>query len=109
MAARALARNENEDAHEIAGPSRLTNGLAAAPEGLLPRLANCFLVSERADAQRLAPQHPECYFLLPDGVSYHGYAVSGGRKTGGGPLALKRELRELTGTGGAAAAAKPTH
>ncbi len=77
---------------------RLTNGLAAAPEGLLPRLAHCFLVSDRAEAQRLSPQHPECYFLLPDGVSYHGYAVTGGRKTGGGPLALKRELRELTST-----------
>ncbi len=37
------------------------------------------------------------FFLLPDGVSYHGHAVSGGKKTGGGPLALKRELRELTG------------
>jgi chromosome segregation protein len=34
--------------------------------------------------------------LLPDGVSYHGHAVSGGKKTGGGPLALKRELRELS-------------
>ncbi len=77
---------------------RLTNGLAAAPEGLLPRLAHCFLVSDRAAAQNLAPQHPDCYFLLPDGVSYHGYAVSGGRKTGGGPLALKRELRELSVT-----------
>jgi chromosome segregation protein len=77
---------------------RLTNGLAAAPEGLLPRLAHCYMVSDRAEAQRLAPQHPDCYFLLADGVSYHGYAVSGGRKTGGGPLALKRELRELTGT-----------
>ena len=77
---------------------RLTNGLAAAPEGLLPRLAHCFLVPDRTEAQRLAPQHPECYFLLPDGVSYHGYAVTGGRKTGGGPLALKRELRELIGT-----------
>ena len=29
------------------------------------------------------------------GVSYHGHAVSGGRKSSGGPLALKRELREL--------------
>ena len=41
--------------------------------------------------------HPECFFLLPDGVSYHGHAVSGGKKTGSGPLALKRELRELIG------------
>ncbi len=76
---------------------RLTNGLASSPQGLLPRLARCFLVSDRASAQSLAPQHPDCYFLLADGVSYHGHAVSGGRKTGGGPLALKRELRELSG------------
>ncbi len=41
--------------------------------------------------------YPDCFFLLPDGVSYHGHAVSGGKKTGSGPLALKRELRELTG------------
>src|SRR5262249_16778349 len=54
---------------------RLTNGLAAAPEHLLPRLERCFLATDRASAQRLAIQHPDCYFLLPDGVSYHGYAV----------------------------------
>ena len=76
---------------------RLTNGLAAAPAGLLPRLAHCFLVSDAASAQRLAVTHPDCHFLLSDGVSYHGQAVSGGRRTGGGPLALKRELRELSG------------
>ncbi|HXP84768.1 MAG TPA: chromosome segregation protein SMC [Bryobacteraceae bacterium] len=75
---------------------RLTNGFAQAPEGLLPRLARCFLATDRAEAQRLSEMHPDCYFLLPDGASYHAHAVSGGRKTGGGPLALKRELRELT-------------
>lgn len=76
---------------------RFTNGFATAPEGLLPRLARCFLVSDRAAAQRLSVEYPDFYFLLSDGVSYHGHAVSGGKKTGGGPLALKRELRELTG------------
>jgi chromosome segregation protein len=76
---------------------RFTNGFSSAPRDLLPRLAHCFLARDRAAAQRLATQHPEFFFLLPDGVSYHGYAVSGGKKTGSGPLALKRELRELTG------------
>ena len=76
---------------------RLTNGFAQAPQGLLPRLARCFLVDGRSTAQRLSTAYPDCYFLLPDGVSYHGHAVSGGRKTGGGPLALKRELRDLSG------------
>ncbi len=76
---------------------RLTNGFAAAPQGLLPRLARCFLVSDRSEAARLASTHPDCYFLLPDGSSYHGHTVTGGRKSAGGPLALKRELRELMG------------
>jgi len=75
---------------------RFTNGLASAPQSLLPRLANCFLATDRASAERLAVAYPDCHFLLPDGVSYQGHAVSGGRKTGGGPLALKRELRELS-------------
>lgn len=74
---------------------RLTNGFAQAPGALLPRLANCFLVNDHADAQRLAALHPDCHFLLPDGTSYCGSTVTGGRKSAGGPLALKRELREL--------------
>ena len=76
---------------------RFTNGFAAAPPDLLPRLAHCFLTRDRAAAQQLSVQHPDFFFLVPDGVSYHGHAVSGGKKTGSGPLALKRELRELTG------------
>ncbi len=76
---------------------RLTNGLTHAPADLIARLANCWLAEDRETAQRLAPAWPDAYFLLPDGVSYHGYAVTGGKKTGAGPLALKRELRELAG------------
>ncbi len=59
---------------------RLTNGLSAAPADLLPRLSRCYIVEDRASAQRLSVQYPEIYFLLPDGVCYHGHAVSGGRK-----------------------------
>ncbi len=76
---------------------RFTNGFKTAPAHLLPRLARCFVVRDRAAAQKLAVDHPDAFFLLPDGVSYHGHAVSGGKNTGSGPLALKRELRELIG------------
>ncbi len=76
---------------------RLTNGLTHAPAELVPRLARCFLVEDGAAARRLAFQYPDLYFLLPDGVCYHGQALSGGKKTSSGPLALKRELRELQG------------
>jgi chromosome segregation protein len=75
---------------------RLTNGFAASPEGLLPRLSRCFLVADRSAASRLSEAYPDCYFLLPDGSNYHGQTISGGKKSSGGPLALKRELRELT-------------
>lgn len=83
------------DATRLTDVLRLTNGLSAAPASLIPRLAQCFLVQERSVAQRLALEYPLAYFLLPDGVCYHGHAVSGGRKTGSGPLGLKRELREV--------------
>jgi chromosome segregation protein len=75
---------------------RFTNGLSHAPLELLPRVSNCFLTSDRASAQRLAVEYPDCSFLAPDGVSYQGHAVSGGKKTGAGPLGLKRELREVS-------------
>src|SRR6185437_4071347 len=55
----------------------------------------CFLAEDRGAAQRLAVSYPHLYFLLPDGVCYHGHTVSGGKKTGAGPLAMKREAREL--------------
>ena len=55
----------------------------------------CFLAEDRAAAQRLAVSYPHLYFLLPDGVCYHGQTVTGGKKSGAGPLAMKREAREL--------------
>ncbi|MGE5568243.1 MAG: chromosome segregation protein SMC [Rhodospirillales bacterium] len=73
---------------------RLTNGFSNTALECLPRVSRCFVVNDRAAAQRLARQYPDLYFLLPDGVCYHGHAVSGGKKTSSGPLALKRELRE---------------
>ena len=76
---------------------RLTNGFAGAPQGLLNRLGRAYLVCDRDSARRLARQHPDCYFLLLDGASYHGHTVTVGKKNTGGPLALKRELREVTG------------
>ncbi len=75
---------------------RLTNGLSELPHHWLPRIANCFIAQDRALARQLATQFPHCWFLTRDGINYHGRAVSGGKKTGAGPLALKRELREMT-------------
>jgi len=74
---------------------RMTNGLTHAPAELVPRIARCLIAADHTAARRLAERYPDFYFLLADGVCYHGYAVSGGKKASAGPLALKRELREL--------------
>lgn len=81
----------------LAGALRITGGIPGAPIDFIPRLANCFIVESREAAQRLALTHPNGYFLLADGICYHGRAVTGGRKSGSGPLGLKRELRETEG------------
>ena len=75
---------------------RFTNGLTHIPLDGLARITNCYVATARELAQRLATEFPHCWFLAADGVSYHGQLVSGGKKTGAGPLALKRELRELS-------------
>jgi chromosome segregation protein len=74
---------------------RLTNGLKERARDLLPRVSRCFIAEDRAAAQRLSAAYPHLYFLLPEGLCYHGSTVSGGRKTASGPLAMKREAREL--------------
>jgi len=75
---------------------RFTNGISRAALHSLPRIANSYVVTDRAEARRLAMEYPDCWFLVSEGISYHGQAVSGGKKTGSGPLALKRELREIS-------------
>jgi chromosome segregation protein len=75
---------------------RFTNGLSSLPLTALPRISNCYVVNERPLGQELATRFPHCWFLTTDGVNYHGRAISGGKKTGAGPLALKRELREVS-------------
>jgi len=75
---------------------RLTNGLSKNADILLPRLAQCFLAGDPAEARRQSEAFPELYFLLLDGQCYHGRTLSGGHKKASGPLALKRELREVS-------------
>ena len=74
---------------------RLTNGLANRAATLLPRVSLCFVAEDRASAQRLATCYPHLYFLTTEGLCYHGHTVTGGKKSASGPLAMKREAREL--------------
>jgi chromosome segregation protein len=87
---------EFPDLPRLSSQLRLTNGLSKNAGVLLPRLAQCFLAATEAEAQSLSAAYPELYFLLPGGQCYHGRTLSGGHKKASGPLALKRELREIS-------------
>ena len=61
----------------------------------LPILANAYLVEDDAAAERLASAYPDCHFLTAAGAHYHHRLVTGGKGSSAGPLALRRDFREL--------------
>jgi chromosome segregation protein len=79
----------------LEGRVRLTNGFVNAVSTILPKLRHCYLVSDAETGQALAARHQEAYFLTPEGDWFHGDLVTAGKGDSSGPLALKRELREL--------------
>ena len=79
----------------LASCVRFTNGFSG--EGpVLPKLERCYLVADADAGRRMASEHPELYFLTPEGIWFQGALVSAGKADHQGPLALKRELRSLT-------------
>ncbi len=69
--------------------------LGPAAKQFLPRLQSAFLVEQAEVAERLARENPAYMFVIPDGTTYQGRVVSGGRASESGPLGMKRELRSL--------------
>ncbi len=88
--------SSNHKLRDLTDVLRFSNGLSQMPGALLSRIANSYLAHDRSTALELSAQYPHCWFLSPEGVSFHGSAIAGGKKSGAGPLALKRELRELS-------------
>jgi chromosome segregation protein len=74
---------------------RVLNGFGRSLEAILPKLKHGYLVESSADAQRLAGEHTNAFFLTPEGECFHNSTVTGGKPASEGPLALKRELREI--------------
>ncbi|HET9400252.1 MAG TPA: hypothetical protein VFO34_04810, partial [Candidatus Acidoferrales bacterium] len=69
--------------------------LGAAAKRFLPRLKSAYLVDSPSAAEQLAHRYPAFSFVTPDGTTYQGRMVSGGRAAEAGPLGMKRELRQL--------------
>jgi len=62
---------------------------------VLPSLASAYLVEDDVAAERLASAYPDSHFLTAAGAHYHHRMVSGGKGASAGPLALRRDFREL--------------
>jgi chromosome segregation protein len=62
---------------------------------VLPALASAYMVEDDAAAERLASAYPDCHFLTATGAHYHHRMVSGGKGSSAGPLALRRDFRDL--------------
>ncbi len=75
---------------------RVLNGFGQSLEHILPKLGSGYIVPQGELARRLAGENPRAYFLTAQGECFHRQTVSGGVRSGAGPLSLKRELRETT-------------
>ncbi len=71
--------------------------LGKAAKHFLPRLKSAWMVETSSAAEKLAREYPAYCFVTPDGTTYQGRMVSGGRAVEAGPLGMKRELRALDG------------
>ncbi|HET7099967.1 MAG TPA: AAA family ATPase, partial [Terriglobia bacterium] len=74
---------------------RLEPRLGLSGDSPLPSLSNAYLVEDAAAAERLAASYPECHFMTRSGEHYHHRFVSGGHGSSAGPLALRRDFRDL--------------
>ena len=61
----------------------------------LRKLRDSYFVPDATVAEKLAPLHPDAYFLLPNGDWYSGNTVQAGRNVSSGPLVLKQQVRDL--------------
>jgi chromosome segregation protein len=69
--------------------------LGPAAKQFLPRLRGAYLTDGAAGAEKLSRENPQYAFVTPDGTTYQGRMVTGGRPDEAGPLGMKRELRAL--------------
>jgi chromosome segregation protein len=90
-----LFRSEAEVVSRLDQLVEFRDPLGPAAKQFLPRLQAAYLVETAPAAERLARGNPHYHFVTPDGTTYQGRMVSGGRPSAAGPLVLKREMRSL--------------
>jgi chromosome segregation protein len=74
---------------------RVLDGFGKSLEVILPKLGNGYIVPDPDVGRELALQNPDAFFLSQSGECFHNVTVTGGKQRSEGPLAMKRELREV--------------
>jgi chromosome segregation protein len=74
---------------------RFAPSLGLNGDPALSSLASAHVVEDAAVGERLAGEYPMHHFLTPRGEHYHHRLVSGGKGPSAGPLAVRRDFREL--------------
>ena len=74
---------------------KVLNGFGRSLEVILPKLREGYIAPDAETARALALENPKAFFLSPSGETFHNVTVTGGKARSEGPLALKRELREI--------------
>ncbi len=74
---------------------RVLDGFGKSLEVILPKLGNGYIVPDPSVGRELALQNPDAFFLSQSGECFHNVTVTGGKQRSEGPLAMKRELREV--------------
>jgi len=96
----------DEAAHAAAAPQhntivplksciRVLDGFGKSLEVILPKLRDGYIVPDPNVARELALENPDAFFLAQNGESFHNVTVTGGKQRAEGPLAMKRELRDV--------------
>ena len=74
---------------------KVLDGFGKSLEVIIPKLGNGYIVDDAETGRRLARENPGAYFLSKSGECFHNLTVTGGKQRNEGPLAMKRELREV--------------
>ncbi len=75
---------------------RVLDGFGKSLEVILPKLRDGYIVPDGAVGRELALQNPDAFFLShTSGECFHNVTVTGGKQRTEGPLAMKRELRDV--------------
>jgi chromosome segregation protein len=74
---------------------KVLDGFGKSLEVFLPKLREGYVATDSAIARSMALENPDAFFLSPTGETFHNVTVTGGKQRSEGPLALKRELREV--------------